>query len=92
MVIQLTQIYQCPEDERRARYLSENPEEAKILEEFEKKMFKQDDNELCDYLIKSTLEKLGGITEIELDRKLIKLHGEYPSDIKDFERIWGVKY
>lgn len=55
-------------------------------------MFKQDDNELCDYLIKSTLEKLGGITEIELDRKLIKLHGEYPSDIKDFEKIWGVKY
>lgn len=92
----MTQLYLRPEDERRARYLSENPEEAKILEEYEEKLVeklvKLENKESCDYLIDSTLEKLGGITEIELDRKLIKLHGEDPQDIKDFEKLWGVKY
>lgn len=90
--MQLTQIFQCPADERRARYLSENPEEAKVLEKYEKEMIKAETSKEIIDILNSTLEKLGGITEIELERKLVKLHGEDPQDIKDFEKLWGVKY
>lgn len=92
MVIQLTQIYFRPANERKAKYRSENPEEAKILEEYEEKMFKTETSKEIIQVFNSTCEKLGRITEIELDRKLIKLYGEEDGDIKDFEKLWGVKY